>query len=191
VEPDTDRSPRPPITVLPPSPSVFGDAVLRAMARFLNAGWREHGGMNRGKEIEAVFLKPLGLAAGQPYCAATLAAAIRSAEAETGLRSPVRGSAGALATMAQFKAAGLWTPIRDVTPAHLVPGAALISSRGEPTAAQGHVAVILEPVGEHSVGCIEGNADRVIEPISGEIYAVCQTERRLDDPRLLGVGRWT
>lgn len=183
-EPPTLRSSRPP-------PDAFGLAVLEVAKADLDAGYVEHG-KNAGEDIERLYLLPLGLPAGAPYCAAAMTSWIRRACEATGRRSPIPGSSGAKAIMGQFEVLHLWTPRGpDLRPA-VVPGAVLVWDRSDParpeTRFHGHIEIVCS-VGDEVAFCIGGNADCVFDP-KGRPMAVCMTERRLDDPRLLGAGRW-
>jgi hypothetical protein len=178
-------------------PVGWGEAVLDAAAFFLNLGIIEQG-HNAGSRLEEFFLKPLHLPAGSSYCAAFVAACIRQAAGRLGRNPVTSGSPGAKATSEPFKPLGLYVPQgaaydgRAIAEA-IKPGSLLIMDRSKkgPGEAgfEGHIGVVIERVGERSAGLIEGNADRVLDP-AGHIYAVCQAERRLDDPDVLGLCLW-
>lgn len=176
----------------------WGEAVLDAAKFFMNLGIREQG-FNAGSRLEHYFLEPLKLPRGSSYCAAFVAACIRHAAARLGRQPITTGSPGAKATAEPFKPLGLYVPQgsgfdgRAIAEA-LKPGALIIKDRSKigpgETDFKGHIGVVIERVGERSAGMIEANADRIREPITGEIEAVCQSEWKLNDPDVLGVCLW-
>ncbi|MEJ7728241.1 MAG: hypothetical protein WKG00_03415 [Polyangiaceae bacterium] len=194
--PLTERSPTvasrpPPLSVPWLDTSDFGGAVLGIALEDLNRSPREEG-RNASDFIRDNYLKPLGLPEGSSYCAAAVTSWMRRAAERTGLPMPIAGSGGAQMLMRQFKAAGRWVPRAQLTPEAILPGMVFVWDRSDPKVAgdewKGHTGVAIEGVGEHSVGLVEGNSDRLVEPITRQIYAVTQTERRLDDARLFGAG---
>lgn len=194
--PATDRSPTVVTTEPPPllalaDTSDFGAAVLQVALEDMNRAPREKG-KNAGAFIREMYLDPLGLPEGSSYCAAAATSWMRRASERTGLPMPIAGSGGAQTLMTQLKAAGRWIPRTRLTPAMILPGMLLVwdrSTAGKPeTAWMGHVGCAITGVGERSAGLVEGNSDRLVEPTTHEIYAVVQTERRLDDPKLFGAG---
>ncbi len=183
--PATDPAPPPPR----PTPTDFASAVLDAASTDLTASLKEWG-HNAGPEVERLYLTPLGLPPGSNYCAAAVTSWAGAAEATTGRVTAIAGGPGAQAIMGQAKAAGLWTPKGAALKASLRPGHFLVWDRSNPAGSgwQGHIGVVVD-VGDGVAWTIEGNADRVVAP-DGRIFAVCMVERRLDDARLFGAGRW-
>lgn len=169
-------------------------AVVNAAQRWLNAAPQEDKGHNRGTAIDA-WLLACGVPVGNPYCAAFMSRCIRDAFDGLGRPSPVKGSAGARALMAQFKQAGMLvqcrTPGGTALPRSawehaLVPGNIVFWAR-PPDPNHGHTACILDR-GLDVFFVIEGNADRVWN--GPNLYAVCASEKKIDDPLLLGIGVW-
>lgn len=182
--------PQPPTD--PSSPPAWGDAVLDAAKVWLDRAPREDRGRNRGDAIDS-WLRAVGVALGNPYCAAFVSQCIRDAAVRVGRTALVAGSAGAKALGYQFPPA-LRTPRGPALAASLRPGDLLVSDRSKPGPGEdgpaGHIRIVIERVGDHSAGVIEGNADRLVEPTTGQIYAVVQSEVRLDDPDILFACHW-
>ena len=171
------------------------DAMIQASDYWQNLTPYEDKGYNRGDAIDQ-WLLAVNVAVGNPYCAAFAGQCIRDAFGNLGRPAPVKGSAGARALMQQFKAAGLFVPVRTETTGtalpesswrgRLKPGALGFYAR-PPKPENGHVD-ILRGLGDWSYFVTEGNADRIVE--EGRIRAVIQTEKRFSNPNLLGFGVW-
>lgn len=172
----------------------WGEAVLARAKWWLNRAPREDEGHNRSSDDIDRWLRAVGVALGSPYCAAFASTCIREAADALGRAAPVAGSAGAKALGAQFQRLGLTTPRGPALRDSLRPGDLLIWDRSQPgpgeRGPQGHVQIVIDVVGERSVGVIEANADRIVEPVTGQLYAVCQSEKRLDDSDLLYACHW-
>ena len=191
--PLTDRSPivsspHPPPLLSTADASDYGVQVLQVALEDLNRAPREDDGRNRSDFIWEMYQKPLGLRRDDPYCAAAVTSWMRRASERSGLQSPISGSAGAQTLMAQLKAAGRWVPAARLTPAMVRPGMVFVWNRPEAGPGKGHTGVAIEGVGAGSAGLVEANQDRLVEPITHQIYAVCQSERSLSDPKLFGAG---
>ena len=167
----------------------FGAMVLTIAREDLAASVRETGGHNDGIDLRRLYFDPIHLAPGSNWCAAALRSWMVRAAERLGIAMPIDGSAGAQATMAQFKAAGLWITAATARahPDLIVAGMVPVwdrASAAEPWA--GHIGVTSGPVAV--VGrvfpTVEGNsgpaADRVI----------AWSVRLLDDPKLFGFGRF-
>ncbi len=176
-------------TLILPQPltaSDFGIVVLSFAKEDLNAGLREIG-HNAGRMLEELYLKPLGLKPGDPYCAAFVSSCIRRAEKATGLKSPVAGSPGAKAIRDQFVKAGLFVPASKLTKADFVPGAVPVYDRSKPGPGEldyrGHIGILVDS-GVEDYWNIEGNADQ-----GRETDAVSMVPHKMfGDPDLLGLG---
>jgi len=162
----------------------LADALLLEAVRSLETGVREGHVANTGGEIDR-WLAEVGAGSPNNWCAAAVAHWLRLACARLDVKSPIAGSAGAKATMAQFQAAARWVSAADVRANRgheLKAGMVPVWHRGKPGAWTGHIGV-LESVpsdGIHFVS-IEGNSG----PQTNE---VARMTRRLDDPNLLGFG---
>jgi hypothetical protein len=185
LAPDTEPS-RP-----PPPPDPFVSAFLAAAAEDLNTSPKEES-FNAGTWLVTNILAPAGLAAGSAYCAATVTRWLRIAADSTGLPMPIEGSNGAQNLKAQFVAAGRWVEAMDIEAEDIVPGLIPVWERSKPgrpdTNWWGHTAACIGIAHKESFGCIEGNSDRVVDEVTGKIYAICQTERKLSD-RSLPIGK--
>jgi hypothetical protein len=84
--------------------------------------------------------------------------------------------------MGQLKRAGLWVPAQSITPADLTPGAVIVWQRGRPGSWMGHIGVVDQPGEPGHVWTVEGNSGP-----RGD--CVARMDRKLDDPRLFGIGR--
>jgi len=163
-------------------------AILAAAERDLNVGVREDLGHNDGTVLRARYFPRFGLKPGANWCAAAGCDWMAQGEAETGRKSLVAGSPGAKAMKDQFIAAGAWVSAAAVRADHslLEPGMAAVLDRSLPgrpeTAWWGHFGIDVS-IGEEVYWLIEGNSGE-----RGEHVAI--VERRLDDPRLLGFGRF-
>jgi len=163
-----------------PAPPDFGAAVLDAARADLLAGVRETS-KNSGPVIDDA-LRAVGVEPPANACAAMVARWVRIAAAATGRPAPVAGSAGAQTTMAQFRAAGLFTEARDLRPEDVSPGTVSVWRR-PPIDWMGHIGVNeTDPVGGR-YHCIEGNSGAASD-------RVARMPERLDDPLLIGIGRF-
>lgn len=158
----------------------FSAAVLDAARADLLAGVAEQG-KNRGAVIDDA-LRAVGVEPPGDWCAAMVARWMREAAKATGLPSPIAGSAGAQATAAQFRAAGLFTEARDLRPEDLSPGCVPVWRR-PPIDWHGHLGVGDTHLVDGRFWCVEGNSGA-----AGD--RVARMPERLDDPLLLGVGRF-
>lgn len=166
-------------------PRTLGAATLSVAEVDLAAGIVEVG-HNDGPEIRRLYLDPLHLPAGSNWCAAGVTSWIKRGAAAIGVQAPIVGSAAAKTIMAQLQAAGLWVPRARLTEADIVPGTVVVWDRSEVGNASsswfGHIGVVRER-------CIAG-AFGTIEPNSGVLgNEVAAMARRINDPRLLGIGR--
>ena len=186
VPPDSDTDPGsgPPSAMA----KTFGEAVLDRARIDLAAGVREDLGKNDGHRIREYTARHGRPGGGLNWCAAAVSAWIAEAAEATGVEAPIAGSLGAQATMAQLRAVGLFTEAADVTPDDVRPGCVPVWNRAQPgrpsTSWWGHVGVCvgLNPDGK-TFTSIEGNAG----PTGEVVYR--NTKRRLDDPRLFGLGQ--
>jgi hypothetical protein len=170
-----------------PPPPTLRIATLAIAKSDFDAAFVEQGN-NMGPEIEALYLEPLGLAPGTPFCAAAMTSWLRRAEAWTGRKANVAGGALAKGWRAQFIEAGAWKEA-PLSAADIHTGDVLVWDRSQPdkpeTAHRGHIGIVDHVTADFAY-TIEGNASSFNVPTP---LAVTQVERRLDDPRLLGVGR--
>lgn len=158
------------------SPTTFGEALLAAARADL--GVREQGGHNRGPEVDA-WLRALDVTPPGNWCAAAVAKWLRDASAATGMTSPIPGSPGAKATMAQLQTVGRWHG-RDTMRAAARSGSIVVWHRGDPASWTGHIGIV-ETVNEQGMATIEGNSGP-----AGD--RVARMRRLWSDPLLLGIG---
>ena len=163
------------------SRGTLGEAVLAEALTDLDAGIREDLGRNDGHKIRE-YLKPWRLKPPQNWCSVAVAAWLVRACRLHGLPQPIKGSPGAQATMGQLKRAGLWVPAQRITPADLTPGAVIVWQRGRPGSWMGHIGLVDQPGEPGHVWTVEGNSGP-----RGD--CVARMDRKLDDPRLFGIGR--
>lgn len=183
--PETERSP----LIIPWLDTTdFGAMVLQCALEDLNRAPRESEGKNKSDFIWENYQKPLGIRRDDPYCAAAGTCWIRGAAGRLGVPSPIAGSPGAQTIMVQLKAARRFVLAKNLTAEWIRPGMGYVWNRPEAGPGKGHFGVAIQAVGSHSVGLVEANRDLLFEPTTKEIYAVAQTERRLDDPKLFGAG---
>ncbi len=166
-----------------PAAGDFAAAVLAAAQRDVfdeatGAGVREtspNSGPRVDEMLRAVHVEPPA-----NWCAAAVTSWLRAAELATGLPSPIAGSAGAKALMAQLQAKSRWWPKHELAGRSIAPGMIVVWHRGDPGAWTGHIGVV-ERVHPDHLETIEGNsgpkADRV-----------ARMKRSLGDALLLGVG---
>jgi hypothetical protein len=172
-EPPPSRPTAKPVSSLPA-------AILAAAEKDLTAGHLELVD-NHGTWIRMVLAR-FGIGEGNSFCAAAVSHWINEAAKACGVVSPVKGSAGAKALMAQCQgASAFYAPTREnrgkVAPGHLV-----FWHRGAAGAWTGHVAVVCS-VGIDSFFTIEANSGNVAR------MAVSMVERKFNDPLLLGFAR--
>ncbi len=161
----------------------FAAEVLAAARRDLfdeatGAGVREVAG-NSGPRVNAL-LRAVHVAPPANWCAAAVTSWLRAAEAATGLPSPIAGSAGAKAVMAQLQAKSRWWPKHDLPGRPIEAGMIVVWHRGDPGAWTGHIGVV-ENAESDRLETIEGNSGP-----AGD--RVARMRRLLSDPMLLGVG---
>ena len=186
IPPDSDTDPGsgPPSAMA----KTFGEAVLDRARLDLAAGVREDLGRNDGHRIREYTARHGRPGGGLNWCAAAVSMWIAEAAEATGVEAPIAGSLGAQATMAQLRAVGLFTEAADVGPDDVRAGCVPVWNRAQPgrpsTSWWGHVGVCvgLNPDGK-TFTSIEGNAGP-----TGEVVYL-NTKRRLDDPRLFGLGQ--
>jgi len=168
-----------------PPPSPLALAALEKAHEDLAAGIHEQGGNNRGPEIEALYLKPLGLPPGSQWCAAALWSWVRRGAAALGVAVPdVPQTGRARAPIAWFKARGLWvpaTPGMRVQPGWIAIWDRSINGRPE-TSGNGHTGITNSVDIDGSFATIEGNSGPDGDRVDAKF-------RPLADVRLLGFGR--
>jgi hypothetical protein len=161
------------------TPANVGLAVLELARQDLDV--REDLGRNDGHRIRE-YLAEFGLSPPQHWCASALGYWLRRACQWLGVPRPIEGSAGAQATMGQFRAAGRWIPAD--APGFLAAmrkGNVVVWRRGPPGSWQGHIGVI--------ESCPIGGTFWTIEANSGPRgETVARMRRTVEEPRLLGVG---
>lgn len=179
--------------VTAPAPAAAGDAtgplgaaLLEVAEEDLAAGIHEQG-HNDGPEIRRLYLNPFGIPPGSNWCAAALWSWASRGAQRIGVALPIPRSPGAKQTMARLDAAGLWIPTARLTPGDIIPGAVVVWDRsvlGKPeTDWYGHIGTVRERAGAGGTfATIEGNSGALGDRVAAMV-------RRLDDPRLLGVGR--
>lgn len=156
----------------------FAEALLDAARADLDV--RETS-PNDGPRV-AEMLAVVGLKPPQPWCAAAVTTWLRAAEAATGARAPIKGSALAQEIGRQLARADRWTPVGRIPDSKsLRPGMILVWERGPRELGRGHVGVIEQALGPRLVQTIEGNSG----PLGDGVHRM---QRSLDDPNLLGVG---
>lgn len=170
-----------------PAGGSFAAGVLAIAKEDLAARIREPVRKVASQEIRDLYLAPLGLPDGDNWCAAAVASWLRRAAKRTGHPSPIAGSGGAKETMRQLQRAVLWIDRADLRPEDVRPGMISVWDRSDPkrpeTSWWGHIGVVAGPVDASGVYLsVEGN--------SGNGGEVAEMRRRLDDPRLLGMGRF-
>ncbi|WP_437310022.1 peptidoglycan-binding domain-containing protein [Sorangium sp. So ce388] len=171
--------PKPP----PPAPPKGLAAALLARAQAdLEAGIVETA-PNDGSRIRAM-LDAVGVGWPDNWCAAAATDWIRGAAADLQVEPPVRGSAGALALMAQFEQAERFIPAAELRehPELLEPGMIGFETRGSPGSGKGHTYAVETRATGTKFTSIDGNGGP-----QGD--RVARTPRDLRDPRFLGVGK--
>lgn len=185
-----DTIPAPPPKMTPLSFRLsLAEAVLYFAQQDASAGFNENA-KNTCKEIEELYTKPLGIKAGAPYCACAFTSWLRRAIADTKLTSPIKGGPGAKGIMAQFQAAGLWTPASKLTKDDFRPGTVAIWDRSKPgpgeSGFEGHIGVVIDH-GEEQFWCWEANHNK-----GGMTTAVAVVKHEMfGDADLLGLGSFT
>ncbi len=160
----------------PAAPSLAA-AILAAASADLDAGHIESPN-NYGPWIRMVLAR-FGITEGNSFCAAAVSYWINEAAKACGVVSPVKGSAGAKALMAQCQgASAFYAPTRE-NRGRLRPGHLVFWHRGAAGSWTGHVGIICA-VGVDSFYTIEANAGSVAR------MAVSMVERKFSDPLLLG-----
>lgn len=166
---------------------VFADALLRAARRDLDRGIREDIGKNDGERIRQYFAGS-GITPPANWCAAAVTTWIREAALEAGVAPPpIAGSMQAKKIRDQIEEAGQWFDADAVRadPSIVRPGMIAVWDRSQPgkpeTSWFGHVGVIVGPSGGGTFPTIEGNSGQMGDRVAA-------VDRRLDDPKLLGVG---
>ncbi len=174
-----------PVAVPEPPPSqpkapaiyTFSAALLAAAEADLDRGHTELVN-NRGPWIKMVLAR-FGILEGNSFCAAAVSHWINEASKALGVVSPVKGSAGAKALMAQCQGAHAWyAPTRE-NRGKVAPGHISFWHRGPVGGWTGHIGVVCA-VGVDSYYTIEANAGNVAR------MAVSMVERKFNDPLLLG-----
>jgi hypothetical protein len=185
----------------PPSPPVAPQRTLAAatLARALvdlEGGVCEDLGRNDGRRIRE-YCQPFGIQPPVMWCAVGVSTWIHEGATVLDREAPVDGSPGARALGAQFKTAGRYVEAADIRPEHLIPGNALVWARGDlsdPDEWRGHVGLLAAEAEGQVLPTVEPNSgprgDRVALSPWQDIGQP-RTERRLDDPRLLGIGLLT
>jgi hypothetical protein len=114
------------------------------------------------------------------FCSIAIQTWLQKASAQSGQTSPIVGSAGAKATMAQLQAKGLWISVSTLreSPGAVQAGMLAVWRRGEPGACTGHIGVVTSGVAGDSFQTIEANA----APTVGRFT------RALSADNLLGMG---
>ncbi|WP_438029044.1 peptidoglycan-binding domain-containing protein [Sorangium sp. So ce233] len=166
----------------PAAPRELPAAFLAAALADLGAGIVEVA-PNDGDRIREM-LAAVGVTWPDHWCAAAVTDWIRVGAKALGIAPPVRGSAGALALMAQFQQIGAFISAAELlkNPALLEPGDVAFWTRGEPGSGKGHTAAVKTPAAGTLFTSIDGNGGP-----KGDRLAT--TPRDLRDPRFLGVGK--
>lgn len=186
----------------------LADAVYRRALADLQRGVHEEIGYNDGVRIRQYALR-FGLSPGVGpwpvnWCALAFATWLEEACRELGRPMPIRGSAGAQATMHQFMEADLWAPQGELRPEHLVRGNVPVWRRyiePHPDSWRGHIGVIEDFDALSGAGgtmlTIEGfdalsGAGGTMLTIEGNAGPagdrVARMTRPIGDLKLLGVG---
>lgn len=154
-------------------------AVLDAARRALSANVRETSA-NSGPIVDE-YLRQVGIAPPANWCAAAVSAWMREGFKSIEREPWMHLSAQAKAFIREFEKRGRWIP-KDQLKAFgtFPPGSVPIWSRGDPSSWTGHIGV-LEKQDGNMLHTIEGNSGP-----KGD--RVARMERKLDDPRLLGIG---
>ena len=178
------------VDVAPASAEDFGAMVLVIAREDLAAGIRETGGHNDGPDLRRLYFSPIHLAPGSNWCAAALWSWMRRAAERLGVAMPIDGSAGAQATMAQFKAAGLWITAATARahPELIVAGMVPVWDRASAANPwMGHIGVTSGPVYD-----AEGPLFPTVEANSGPFAdrVSASSVRDLHDPKLFGFGQF-
>jgi peptidoglycan hydrolase-like protein with peptidoglycan-binding domain len=171
-----------PRTLPPAPPKALAAAFLARALADLDAGVVETA-PNDGPRIRAM-LSAVGVTWPDHWCAAAATDWIHGAAHDLGIEAPVRGSAGALALMAQFQQAGRFMSATDLrtNPYRLEPGQIAFWLRGAPGSGKGHTGAVETRATGTAFASIDGNGGP-----QGD--RVARTQRDLRDPKFLGVGR--
>ena len=167
----------------PPAPPKGLAAAFLARAQAdLDAGVVETA-PNDSDRIRAM-LAAVGVTWPDHWCAAAATDWIRGAASDVGVAPPVRGSAGALALMAQFQQAQRFISAAELLkhPELLEPGMIGFETRGAAGSGKGHTYAVETRATGTRFQSIDGNGGP-----QGD--RVARTQRDLRDPRFLGVGR--
>ena len=155
-----------------------GPAALRAARRALELGVCETG-TNTGPVVDE-YLRAVGINPPANWCAAAVTAWIREGSKEIGADPPVKGGAQAKGFIPQFERIGKWMARDGLKAEAILPGSVVIWSRGDPKSWTGHIGIV-EATRGNTLYTIEGNSGPKGDRVS-------RMERKLDDPRLLGIG---
>jgi hypothetical protein len=171
-----------PKTLPPAPPKALGTAFLARAQADLDAGVVETA-PNDGPRIRAM-LAAVGVTWPDHWCAAAATDWIRGGATDLHVEPPVRGSAGALALMAQFQQAGRFISAAELraNPDLLEPGQIAFWLRGAPGSGKGHTGAVATRATGTAFTSIDGNGGT-----QGD--RVASAPRDLGDPKFLGVGR--
>lgn len=99
------------------------------------------------------MLANYGIHSPTDWCAAALGTWILEAAHADGIKPPIAGSAGALATMVQFQAVGTWLGAGALPSVGMVP----VWSRGDTGSGLGHIGIVSAVLGGGAFRAISGN----------------------------------
>lgn len=165
----------------------FGPRVLDIARYDLATQLYVESAVNDGPEIVARFLAPNGLHPGQPWCAAAMRTWVKQAAADLGVEPPVLGPNLARGWIPKFQAVGGWLDA-PLTLADLEPGDVFIwkhalAGRDPEYTDRGHIALFDHEGPGGLALSLDGNSG----PLGDRVALMA---RQLDDPRLLGRGRF-
>lgn len=165
----------------------FGARVLGVALDDLHEGTYIETSPNHGDAVEARFFRPNDLAPGQPWCAAAVRTWVTDAAAALGVKPPVLGPVLARGWIPAFQAVGGWKD-GPLTPDDVEPGDVLIwkhalTGRDPAYAMRGHIALFERMMAGGLARSLDGNSG-----VLGD--RIAEMPRRLDDPLLLGRGRF-
>lgn len=167
--------------------NALGDAVVRVALEDFARPVVETA-PNDGPLVRALYLDPRGFPPGTPYCSLAVWSWEERGARALGLASlPVPGTGLARGWIPLFQKHGTWIASSAFAATPPDRGDVLVwchpeSETNPAYAHRGHTGVIEERLGPGTVRVVEANA------ASGR--GVDRVVRRLDDPLLLGAGRW-
>lgn len=164
-------------TVLIDKPSSFAEAIVAAAVDDLERGTSEDIGPNDGYRIRE-YAARFNLKPPLNWCALAVSTWIYEAAMAMGVQAPVKGSPGAQALGAQFKAKGLWVNHHEAreNPEKISSGDIAVWRR-PPHSWTGHTGVV-ESTDRFKFTTIEGNQNNKVSRMS----------RDMRDDSLLGFG---